>query len=134
MPDLTCSMQDAVQFLIARNISKQKGREWPWPAGHFLNVLEEKLRPEVEQYEKGRTAKCEALADKNEDGTVKRHENGDYVMTDEARATLVAALTPLLAETLTVLNVRKVKASQLAGIPLTDVEAQFIAFAVDDDL
>ncbi len=133
MPDLTITTEQAVLFQFARQVSAAKSRDFPFKAGYALNRVEDKINGELKRYHEAREARCQALATRGADGQPKRTAEGTYDLTDAARATLAADLAPLLAEPITLQNVRLVTTAELDSVPLTNTEQKGYAPFIAED-
>lgn len=133
MADLTCTINEAMLYLYARQIHAAAGRAFPFPAKYIMDKLDTKIPKELTSYEKARVEQCELYAAKDADGKPVLID-GKYDLSPEGLAAIEAVLAPLRDEVLTITNVRKIKPSEMGDVALTDPESKPLApFLSDDD-
>lgn len=133
MSDLTISTEQGVLFQFARQVSALKGRDFPFKVGYAFNRTEDKVNAELKRYHEARESRCQALATTNGDGKAKRLADGTYDLTDEAKAMLGEDMAPLLAEMITLTNIRLATVAELDGMALTATEQRGYAPFIAED-
>lgn len=133
MSDLTITTEQGVLFQFARQVSAAKERDFPFKVGYAYNRAEDKVNAELKRYHEAREARCQALATKDADGTPKRLPSGHYELTDAATATLAADLALLLAEPITLSNIRLATQDEMAPMKLTQTEQKGYAPFIADE-
>ena len=131
MPDISVTIHDAVHYLNARNIMIAKEREPLFPSQYIMDKLDKKLPPECQAYEKARVGFCEQFCLKGDDEKPLL-VNEQYQFDAAGQTALAEALAPLLAERITITNVRKIKPEEIGNVPLTKQEVDGLAAFIDD--
>lgn len=126
MADVTCTISEATAYLHARAVMIAREREFPFPAQYVMDKLDKKIPSEVAAYEKARIGFCEQFSEKDAEGKPVM-VNGNFTFSAEGVEALNAAVAPLLAETITLTNVRKLKPDELGTVALTKAETSGLA-------
>ncbi len=131
MADITLPTRDVLTYLNALQISVAANRQFAaYPTWYILRKFGRKFTTELAEYEKHRVELCEKMAEKDDNGDVKRLPNGAYDVAD--MVAFQAALAPLLDAPVTISGVRKITPEELGAVELTDVEFRGYEVVMDD--
>lgn len=138
MPDLTFKAADIWVAMMGRQVDGNgplntlTTREgMPNIASYVLMKIRRKALVEMEVLDAAREKLCQELAEKNEDGTPKKSESGQYQIADWP--TFGARFNALLQQDVTLTGVRKLRPTEFGAASVTVEELELLGPFLDDD-